>query len=313
MVPTRPQFVVDRDGATTLDGRSVRIPNILLKKEIGRGANAAVFLGESVFLKRQLAVKIWLPSKQPHDRRDKFQQGVLEAQKVSSFDDPHIVKVFDAGEASGVFYVSMEIFAGVTLREWLSSSNPDLELRLGLADDLFRGVIDMTHRAGILHGDLHCRNILIDPEYGRPSGSVRQPTFKVIDFGTSYFSGPAFSVPRHWRILEETLDSILFPLRIRPLWGHLKPSSTAEARRMDEWIEGYLRNIGTILQIAFQGSSPHELAIFEFPRQGHKRLRERREVTLTQGGLDFLKKLIASDALSIEEAFRIFPPSGVGP
>jgi aminoglycoside phosphotransferase (APT) family kinase protein len=126
--------------------------------------------------------------------------------------------------------MSMEYYPSVTLKAWLTLKDRPFELRLLLAQNILKVIVLADHER-LFHGDLHTSNILIhqaeaEIDYIRYGSGAPEPVvdFRVIDFGTSYFSKPGFSLFRHWRILEETIDHLLHPLKMRPLWYHVRPA-----------------------------------------------------------------------------------------
>src|SRR5438128_10024836 len=90
------EIVVTSSGTAKLGATEIRIPNINLQSEIGRGANGVVFLGTNRFLGRKLAIKLWLPMRKG-DVRDKFRQGLREARKAASVSGKSIPSIYDAG------------------------------------------------------------------------------------------------------------------------------------------------------------------------------------------------------------------------
>jgi serine/threonine protein kinase len=81
---------------------------------IGRGGMGIVYLAEQTRLSRQVALKVLPPGLAPDDRsRARF---IRESKIAASVDNPHIVDVFDAGEADGLLYLAMRYVRGDDLR-----------------------------------------------------------------------------------------------------------------------------------------------------------------------------------------------------
>jgi serine/threonine protein kinase len=173
---------VHADGSCSIRGTHVSLPQIMLREIVGSGKSGVVFRGRHKFLNRTVAVKFWLVV-QAGDTRDKFEQGIAEARNADSVAPGRaVVRFFDAGEASGYFYAVTDYFPGITVAEWLRKYRPDFGVRRELAVDLVDEVVALA-KAGVIHGDLHTRNILV-----RPPEPGHYADFRIIDFGTSLFA-----------------------------------------------------------------------------------------------------------------------------
>lgn len=167
-----------------------------------------------------MALKIWTKLRSG-DKRDKQKQALYEAQKACEVEIDHRhfgIRIYDGGPISNGFYMAMEFFPGVTLNSWLTSEVQSLAVRWALANQL----VEILHRIaslGILHGDMHTKNILVRERTitWTPTGAPHFydvqacPDFRIIDYGTSFFNEET-SRERHWRLVKETFDEILFPL-----------------------------------------------------------------------------------------------------
>jgi len=134
-----------------------------VRRRLGSGAFAAVYLAWDEQLQREVAVKV------PHPARlarlgsaDQRQRLVDEARAVASLKHPHIVALYDAAELpDGTVYQVMQYVPGQSLRELLDRGAvpPDQGCRI-LAD--VSDAIAVAHRAGIIHRDLKPSNIVLD-------------------------------------------------------------------------------------------------------------------------------------------------------
>ncbi|MDI7065693.1 protein kinase, partial [Klebsiella pneumoniae] len=137
------------------------VPGYHLEQVLSSGANGVVFLASSI-LRPQVALKIWTKLRSG-DKRDKQKQALYEAQKACEveIDCRHFgIRIYDGGPISNGFYMAMEFFPGVTLNSWLTSEVQSLAVRWALANQL----VEILHRIaslGILHGDMHTKNILV--------------------------------------------------------------------------------------------------------------------------------------------------------
>jgi len=146
-----------------------RIGRFELKSELGRGAQATVWLGYDPRLQREVAVKVINPDADAAS----VAQWLDEARAVSRLAHPNVVPVFEADQDGAVSFMVFEFVKGPTLTDLLRKRGklPERE-----AATLMRDVLDAiatAHAQGIVHRDLKPSNILLDAQ-GRP---------RVMDFG----------------------------------------------------------------------------------------------------------------------------------
>lgn len=149
----------------SLDGR------YLLQDRIARGGMASVYEAKDLRLDRTVAVKV-MHANLAEDRAflDRF---VQEARAAARVVNPHIVAVFDQGEADGVVYLVMEFVPGETLRDLIAREAPFTPLQAVELMDPILQALAAAHAAGVVHRDVKPENVLITPD-----GQV-----KVADFG----------------------------------------------------------------------------------------------------------------------------------
>lgn len=139
-----------------------------LRRELGRGAQATVWLAYDPRLEREVALKLLNP-----DTGTDVHEWLEEARAVSRLTHPNIVPVFEADRAGRQAYMVFEYVPGQTLAEAMrqrTSWTPHdaVALMLGVIDALAA-----AHAQGIVHRDLKPSNILLGPD-GRA---------RVMDFG----------------------------------------------------------------------------------------------------------------------------------
>jgi len=128
-----------------------------LKRELGRGAQATVWLAHDPRLDRDVALKLLDPTADTVA----VSQWLHEARAVSRLTHPHIVPVFEADEQPGQPYLVFEYVPGQTLAEALRHRGA-MPAREAVA--LMVGVLDAlaaAHAQGIVHRDLKPSNILL--------------------------------------------------------------------------------------------------------------------------------------------------------
>ncbi len=147
-----------------------RIGRFALLRELGRGAQATVWLAYDDRLDREVALKL-LDATSDELTID---QWLHEARSVSRLSHPNLVPVFEADESGGRPYLVFEYVAGPTLSAHLRERGGMLPAREAVG--LMLGVLEalaVAHERGIVHRDLKPSNVLIDAQ-GRA---------RVMDFG----------------------------------------------------------------------------------------------------------------------------------
>ncbi len=131
---------------------------------VGEGGMATVYRAHDPRLKRDVAVKVMLPSLAANPTfRKRFER---EAQSVANLRHPNILTVYDYGETEeGQLYLVVEYVPGGTLRDRLEELAP-LESVVEIVAQVAEA-LDYAHQQGVIHRDVKPNNILLD-ELGRP-------------------------------------------------------------------------------------------------------------------------------------------------
>ena len=135
-----------------------RVGRFVLKEELGRGAQATVWLAHDERLERDVALKLLSPDADTLA----VTQWLHEARAVSGLSHPNIVPVFEADEHAGQPYLVFELVRGRTLADALRRNGAMAQRDAG---NLMVGVLDAlrtAHEQGIVHRDLKPSNILLD-------------------------------------------------------------------------------------------------------------------------------------------------------
>jgi len=139
--------------------------------EIARGGMGVVWRARQRRLNREVALKFVLPGALPGEvvaRR--FRQ---EAEVAARLSHPHIVAIYEVGEADGRYFLCMEFAEGGSLAQRLQQQGPSAPRAAAeLAVKLARA-LQHAHDRGVLHRDLKPENVLFD-RAGEP---------RVTDFG----------------------------------------------------------------------------------------------------------------------------------
>ncbi|HEX2039989.1 MAG TPA: PASTA domain-containing protein [Acidimicrobiales bacterium] len=129
---------------------------------IGTGASAHVFLAEDVALRRRVAVKILHAALA--DDESFLRRFRAEAQAAAALNHPHVMRVFDWGEADDGPFLVLEHLGGGSLRDLL-----DRGTRLSVEQAVSVGLqaaraLEYAHRRGLVHRDVKPANLLFDDE-----------------------------------------------------------------------------------------------------------------------------------------------------
>src|SRR5512133_4364937 len=87
-----------------------------IDRELGRGGMATVFLAQDTKHERVVAIKVLHPDLAASLGTDRF---LREIKLAARLNHPHILPLFDSGEADGFLYYVMPYVEGETLRERL--------------------------------------------------------------------------------------------------------------------------------------------------------------------------------------------------
>ncbi|MGZ9929252.1 serine/threonine-protein kinase [Streptomyces sp. NC-S4] len=148
-------------GGSPTDLRGKQIAGYLVESEIGRGGMAVVYEARDLRLDRRVALKLLAPELA---RNDTFRQRFAHESKVAAtIEHPHIVPVFEAGEADGLLYIAMRLVEGPDLRVMLDRTGPlPVETAARIAGQV-ASALDAAHAHDLVHRDVKPGNILIAP------------------------------------------------------------------------------------------------------------------------------------------------------
>ena len=134
-----------------------------IQEELGAGGMATVYLAEDLKHKRKVAVKVLRPELAAVLGAERF---VQEITTTANLQHPHILPLFDSGEADSFLYYVMPFIDGETLRDKLNR-----ETQLGIEEAVkitteVADALDYAHRQNVIHRDIKPENILLHD--GRP-------------------------------------------------------------------------------------------------------------------------------------------------
>lgn len=148
-----------------------KIQGYRIKKKLGAGAMATVFLAEQISLHRLVAIKV-LPTKFSRDQNfiDRFYK---EGRAAAKLNHPNIVQAYDVGHSGEHHYFVMEYVEGDTVYERIQqlSRIPEKDA-IGILIQA-AAALHHAHQQGFVHRDIKPKNLMLTP-----SGQV-----KVADLG----------------------------------------------------------------------------------------------------------------------------------
>jgi serine/threonine protein kinase len=143
-----------------------RVAGYKLEEQIGSGGMAVVFRARDERLQRQVALKILAPALAADEAfRRRF---IRESRAAAAVDDPHIIPVFEAGEADRVLFIAMRYVPGGDVRTLLRRVGPLSPGRAMAVISPVACALDAAHGVGLVHRDVKPANILVDARPGRP-------------------------------------------------------------------------------------------------------------------------------------------------
>jgi len=140
-----------------------------IERELGAGGMATVYLAADLRHDRKVAIKVLKPELAAVLGAERF---VQEIKTTAALSHPHILPLFDSGEAGGFLYYVMPYIQGETIRERLNRETQfGIDEAVRIATEV-ADALDYAHRHGVIHRDIKPENILLHD--GRPM---------VMDFG----------------------------------------------------------------------------------------------------------------------------------
>ncbi|TVZ04904.1 hypothetical protein EAS64_09695 [Trebonia kvetii] len=160
-------------------GPGSRIAGYVLEEQVGAGGMAVVFRAHDERLDRQVALKLLAPGLVADQAfRQRF---IRESRAAAAVDDPHIIPVFEAGEAAGVLFIAMRYVRGGDVRSLLDGAGHLPPARVAEIISQVSTALDAAHARGLVHRDVKPANMLLDSS----AGSGRPDHVYLSDFGLS--------------------------------------------------------------------------------------------------------------------------------
>jgi serine/threonine-protein kinase len=132
-----------------------------IERELGAGGMATVYLAEDLKHHRKVAVKVLRPELAAVLGAERF---VQEITTTANLQHPHILPLFDSGEADSFLYYVMPFIDGETLRDKLNRETQfGIEEAVRITTEV-ADALDYAHRNNVIHRDIKPENILLHDE-----------------------------------------------------------------------------------------------------------------------------------------------------
>jgi tetratricopeptide (TPR) repeat protein len=181
-----------------------------IERVLGQGGMGVVYEALQLSLRRTVALKVLTGAAPGTPGRERFRR---EAELQAALDHPHIVAVFEAGEADQGLYIAMQLVRGGTLRDAIGDGLEPARAVALLAP--VAEALDVAHEAGLVHRDVKPQNILLDLR-GRALladfGLVRTATSASLTATGGFMGTPDYVAPEQARGEQPTSRSDVYSL-----------------------------------------------------------------------------------------------------
>ena len=148
-----------------------------IERELGEGGMATVYLADDLKHERKVALKVLKPELAAVVGAERF---LAEIKTTANLTHPHILPLFDSGEADSFLFYVMPYVEGETLRDRIDREKQlPVDEAVAIASKV-AGALQHAHEHGVIHRDIKPANILLQD--GEPV---------VADFGIALALGVA--------------------------------------------------------------------------------------------------------------------------
>ncbi|MGE5101780.1 MAG: protein kinase domain-containing protein [Deltaproteobacteria bacterium] len=132
-----------------------------IDRELGRGGMAVVYAAEDLRHRRRVAIKVLDPQLSATVGHERF---LREIALAATLQHPHILPLYDSGDANGLLYYVMPLVEGQSLRARLTRDRQlPVDEAIRIATQV-AGALEYAHGHGVVHRDIKPENILLDGE-----------------------------------------------------------------------------------------------------------------------------------------------------
>jgi tetratricopeptide (TPR) repeat protein len=177
-----------------------------VERELGSGGMATVYLAEDLKHRRKVAVKVLKPELSAALGPERF---LREIEILAGLDHPHILPLYDSGEAEGYLYYVMPYVEGESLRDRLDREkqlpiDDAAQIALEVADALSH-----AHSHGVIHRDIKPENVMLAGGHARVADFGIARAITAAGGGRLTETGMAIGTPAYMSPEQASADSDL--------------------------------------------------------------------------------------------------------
>ncbi len=190
-----------------------RLKHFQIQEMLGRGENAEVYRAYHPHLKRDVAIKLFHPD---ITRTESLTPLFLhQARDIIALRHPNIVRILEAGDEGGSYYLVMELVQGTNLRDEISIHPRGYEredaVRLFMQ---IASAVSYAHDQSIVHGNIKPDNVLLGPKMRPILTDFNIPVFREHPSGRGGAAAPIYLAPEQARQNLVTTQSDIYSLGI---------------------------------------------------------------------------------------------------